>query len=231
MKTEPLMFQHPIDHLELYDLDPSKWDWASPPPIYLADDFAPLVPLVPYMPPLLLVEAEGSDRIECLEDGQCRYFFKLTCEVNELWQSCFEKRRGNVDVTLDRNTLILRCDPKDFEKHCEEICRSAIYQATNDYRRERDKLVRLVFERMLKQERREHTKAEIQAQLENYRQRRQERSLVAQQNGWSVPFVVQNFNEHYREILENKFVWWAKVLDDTTVREYKAKFEMELLFN
>lgn len=228
MQNQRLVLQHPIDRLELYELHPDTWDSADPPPLYLIDDLA-VVPMAPYMGPLRLVEVERRDHVECLEDGRFNYYFKLTGKVNGLWLALFEHHRGGLDVAFHGDMLILRCDQKDLEKNYEEICDSAIYLTTNDYRRERAKLVWLVFEKMQERERREHTKAEIEAELESYRRQRHERSLVALRNGWPVPFVVRNFNGHYREILENKFVWWFKVLNDATARYYRAKFEEDLL--
>ena len=82
---------------------------------------------------------------------------------------------------------------------------------------------------MKEQERRDAVETEIQAERTAFTQRQQQCATVARENGWPVPFVVQNYNDCYREILENKLVWWGKVLDETTIRKYRSLFEQEFL--
>lgn len=82
---------------------------------------------------------------------------------------------------------------------------------------------------MKEQERSEHVEAEIQAELASLKQKQQQHALAAQEDGWYVSFAVQNFNNRYREVLENKLVCWGRVLDGDTVHKYRALFELELL--
>src|SRR5437773_9676956 len=97
LHSEPLTFKHPIDHLKLYELDPAKWDFANPPELFLTENST----VVPYLPVIGRVEVERLDRVECLEDGRCKYFFKLTHEGNESWQLFFGDHCGHVDVTFE----------------------------------------------------------------------------------------------------------------------------------
>jgi hypothetical protein len=226
MNHEPLSFSHPVDRLKLYDLNPEKWDFRQPPELFEVRRST----VAPYMPALWMVEVvEGKPRVEHLGNGQCRFFFELTQEINYLWELFFERHRHGADVAFEGKILILRCSPNDLQKNYDAVCHGAIHQATNDYRTERQKLVWLVFPRMKEQERRERIEAEIQAEMEIYKQKRQERTLFAKEKGWSVPFFVQNFNEHYKEILETKFNWWSRVLDSATIRKYQALFAAEAL--
>lgn len=141
MQNEALALPHPIDRLELYELDPGKWDWANPPELFLVDDPS-LIPPVPYRASLWLVEVEGKEnQVESIEDGKYRYFFKLTCAVNGLWRQFFENYRGQVDVEFDGDRMILRCAPEELQSSYDEICQRAIPRATNDYRKDRDALV------------------------------------------------------------------------------------------
>jgi len=82
---------------------------------------------------------------------------------------------------------------------------------------------------MKKQERHERLEAEIRTELDDYKKRRDERVRLAQEHGWSVPILVQNLNRGYREILERKLSIWEKFLDNATICNYKAQFELEFL--
>lgn len=225
MRNESLTFSHPIDHLKIYELDTAKWDFQNPPEIFHTENSA----VVPYMPPIPFIDVQKKGRIEPLENGQSRFFFELSHAVPELWQLFFENYRNGVNVTFDGNMLILCCDPKELQKSYNAICNSAIHAATRDYVNERDTLLWRVLPRMMEQERRAQTEVEALAELEGYKEKRQIRIDFAQENRLSVSFLVQNFNDRYREILENKFSWWGRILDSQTVCKLRAMFELELL--
>jgi hypothetical protein len=140
-----------------------------------------------------------------------------------------EPYRNGFEVSFEGDKLILICELGNLEKAYEEICIRAIHRATGDYRQEREGLQWQVFLRMIELERRENAKAEILAEFDHYRQKRYERESLAQERGWSVPFFVQNLNQEYREIMENKFNWWSKILDESTICHHKALFEQAML--
>jgi hypothetical protein len=230
MRNITLTLSHPIDDLEHYDLDPSTWDPLDPPELYLVDSSA-LIPLVStYMPHFLAPQVEARGPIQLDTDGRCKHFFKLTREINSQWLQCFEMHRGDADVTFDRDQIVLGSRPDDLGKLFEEVIYGKLHRATNDYRQERENLVWHVFEKMQRMERREHVEGEILAAFTNYRREKQERISLAQRNGWSVPIILQHYNQEYREILENKFTrLWEKSLDNSTIRRYRALFEQEFL--
>lgn len=228
MINQPLAFSHPIEHLYLHELNPGKWSEENPPDLFLMDESFQKPPAL-YMPPIKRMEVEREDGWQVLEDGRCKRIFKLTEKVNDLWSRCFEPYRNGFEVSFEGDKLILICKSGDLEKTCEEICHRDIHLATRDYRKEREALLWQVFLRMIEIERCENVKAEIRAQIHHYIQKRRERELFAQERGWSLPFFVQNLNQEYREILENKFTWWGKILDETTIRQHKALFEQAML--
>jgi len=221
-----MTFSHPIERLKMYDLDPSKWDFRHPPELLEVKDST----IAPYMPFLWQVEPVGEKpRVENPENGLPRFLFELTEEPNEFWQLFFENYRGGIEVAFEGKTLIITCEPKDLQRNVELICHSAVYKASNDYREERDKLLWAVFMKMQEQQRRDNTEADITREMENYRQQRSEQVTMANESGFSVRLVVQNFNRRYQEILENKFVWWSRVLEGPTIAKYRALFAAELL--
>ncbi len=222
MRREPLNFEHPLPRLTLDELYPAKW-WEAG--IFLLEEST----VGPYMPELGLIEVEERLSAKLLEDGRCEFVFQLNQEVNDLFRVFFENHRRNLDVTFDGKLMTLRCNSEDLQENYNYLETFALPRARNEYATERRELVRQVFEQMKKQERCVETEAEIRSVWSDYRKKREERIRFAQENAWSVSFVVQNFNQQYREIVENKFVWWSKVLDDARIRKYKALFELEFL--
>jgi len=200
MKNEALMFVHPVENLKAYDLDPQKWDVLNPPELFQVENSA----VTPYMPALMVVEVVEKVRVDNLENGKCRFFFRLNREINDLWQLFFENHRNGIDVTFEGNMLILCCETQDLPARYDEICHSAIHQATREYRQERETLLWQVFLKMKEQEWRNHWEAEIQTELATNPRKP-------------------------REILENKFKWWSHVLDAPTIGKYRALFEFDFL--
>lgn len=209
----------------MFDLDPGKWDCLNPSELTLVEGNS----VTPYMPYFWQIDVRQTGRTEPLENGECRFFFELDRHVPDLWQLFFENHRNGDKVSFERNILTLVCHPKDLARIRDRICYEAIPLATNEYRQERDTLLWQVFLRMKEQQRLERTEAEIVAELDAYKQKRQQRVDYAEQHGFSVSFFVQNFNDRYREILENKFKWWGKVLDGMVITKYRAIFELEFL--
>jgi hypothetical protein len=226
MNEKPLAFTHPIDRLKIYEMDTSKWDALNRTQIFQIDGST----VAPYMPALSRVElAQREDRVEQLPDGRSRFFFTLTHEINELFQLFFEGVRGTFDVAFEGRTLILCCHARELQASCDEIFNNLIHSAAKEYYYEREALLWQVFEKMEAQARLEHAEAEIEAERARYVEKRKERTLLAEQNGWSVSAVIRNLNDNYREILANKFKSWAKVLDAGIIRKHQERFELELL--
>src|SRR5215471_16982507 len=141
MQNATLTLSHPIDELEIYDLDSSTWDPHDPPELYLVDNSA-LFPFVcTYMPHFLAPQVERQGPIHPDTDGLRKHFFTLNREVNPQWLQCFEPHRGDADITFDRNQLVLRCRREELGKLFEEVVYGKLHRATNDYRQERQNLV------------------------------------------------------------------------------------------
>src|SRR5262245_29082482 len=112
MTFKDLALNHPMEALEIYDRDPTVWNFIDTPSLYRANDTA-LIPLAPYMPAIWRVDVDRTDpnsSVECLPDGRCEFAFKLTRKVNDLWLAFFEKRRGTIDASVKEDTLLIRCD-------------------------------------------------------------------------------------------------------------------------
>lgn len=209
----------------MYELEPEKWDCLHPPEIFLTEGST----LIPYMPAVaMFLEIKARSRVEHLENGQHRFFFELSHDVPEHLQLFFENYRNGVNASFSGNTLAFDCAAKDLARIRDEMDH-ALHRAAGDYRNERDALLWQVFLRMKEQEWREKTEAECLAAREDYKQKRQQRVLFAQKHGYSVSIIVQNFTDHYRDILENKFRWWGRILDDKTIEKFRALFELEFL--
>jgi hypothetical protein len=147
MRTDPLTLEHPMDRLELFDLNTAAWTALEPPELYLVDNTA-VVPLQgEYMPDLLFVEIEGKGAVEFTAKNRAGYLFKLNCEVSDEWIVFFERHRGSINATVKKQTLTLRCDSKDLKDKFEKI-RRVVHQATREYRKEREALVWRVYEKM-----------------------------------------------------------------------------------
>jgi hypothetical protein len=230
MPHATLTLSHPIDELELYDLDPSTWRPLNPPELYLVDNTA-LVPLIStYMPHFLVPHVARRGPVETATDGRHYHFFKLNREVNPQWLQCFGKYRGAADVSFDRDQLVLLCRSEELQKLFEEVIYAQLYQATSDYREEREHLVWHVFEKMQRVGQRHRVEREILAAFNRYRREKTERIELARKNGLSVLTVIENYNREYREVLENKFAQsWEKSLDNAAIRRYRALFEQEFL--
>jgi hypothetical protein len=228
MRNRTLMLTHPIDHLELYETDPGKWDCLNPPDLFLVDNSA-LVPLQSiYMPPLGPIEIENTNRAEPSEHSEYKFYFRPSLEVNELWATFLRRQTGNFDVQFETGLLIVRCNPRDLQNAFDELSHR-VGKARKEYCKERDVLLWQIFEKMVEVERRGRVENEILSECQSYSQKRRERERMAEENGWSVSFCIQNLNHHYREVLENKFSWWSKILDATTIGRYRALFEQAFL--
>ena len=225
MRNEKLILPHPVEHLKMYDLDRQKWDVLNPPE--LSHVKGPEI--TPYMPPLIRVDVIGKVGVKTPESGPCKFVFKLSHPVNELWQMFFENHRNGANVTFEDDRLTIYCEPQELHALEDHICNFAIHATTRDYFTERDILLRQVFHKMKELERLERVEAEILAERESYQQQIQQRILAAETNGWAVSIICQNFNRNYREILENKFRWWSRILDAQTIRKYQAMFEFDML--
>ncbi len=147
MNSDPLTLDHPMDRLELFDLDTTTWTAMDPPELYLVDNAA-LIPLqAEYMPDLLFVEIEGKGSVEFTARNRAGYAFKLNCEVSDEWLAFFEWHRGDIRATVTKQILTLHCDSKDLKENYDKI-RRAVHQATRNYRKERAALVLRVYEKM-----------------------------------------------------------------------------------
>lgn len=230
MQKRNLTLSHPVDCLEMYDWAPAKWECFNPPELYLIDDSA-LVPLASiYMPHVFSIEVDSKGPVETVARGQARHFFKLTGTINPIWLRFYEKYRGDDDVSFAGDTLILSCPGNALDKTIEGIAQRKLHQATADYRAERENLLWCVFDRMQLLAKREELEREILAEFNKYRQARREWEMYAKQHGWSVPVVIDHYHREYKGVLRNKFTYlWEKVLDDATIRHYKAAFEQEFL--
>ncbi len=147
MRSDSLTLEHPIERLELFDLNTASWNVLNPPELYIVDNTA-LVPLrAMYMPDVLFVEIENRAPIEMFVNHQVHYTFRLNCSVPDEWVFFFNRKCGDVDATLHKRSLTLRCGPRELEEHSGRV-RDAVHQATKDYRQEREALVARVYEKM-----------------------------------------------------------------------------------
>lgn len=157
------------------------------------------------------------------------FLFSLTNEPEDLavFLPFFDQARGAVEAKLQGSTLALVCHTAELALKRDEVA-SALYRAYNDYNEERHRLVWAVFMDIKDREHRRRIEDDIRAELENFRKERQGRIDYANTHPFSASFMVQNYVERYREILENKFVWWAKVLNEKLIQKYRAEFELEM---
>jgi hypothetical protein len=147
MRSDALTLEHPIERLELFELNAALWNALNPPELYIVDNTA-LVPLrAIYMPDVLFVEIENKAPIEMFVNHLVHYTFRLNCSVPDEWISFFNRRCGEIDATAHKRSLTLRCGPRDLEEYSGRI-RHAVHQATKDYRQEREILVGRVYEKM-----------------------------------------------------------------------------------
>ena len=229
MQNRALTLSHPLDDLEMYEWDPSNWDYSNPPELYVIDKTA-LIPFAStYMPPLFRIEVESKGRVEIVAGGKTRQCFKLTRKINPLWLKFYEKYRGDEDVSFAGDTLILSCPATELDKTIEEIAHR-LFRATNEYREERGELLSVVFKKMEPLRCREELEYEILAEFNKYRAIRRELEAHAKERGYSAPVVIEHYLREYKEILHNKFTLvWGKILDAETIRHYRAAFEQEFL--
>lgn len=228
MKTE-LQFEHPIDRLSCNSRASDSSAWPDPTPLLLADPNGPNQS--PYMP---LISGRGVEVIDKLspfplEDGRFEFPFQLNQEPPELWQIMFENHRNGADVSFSGSVMSIRCHPAQLESVYDAIAFDALFSATGDYRRERHELVFLVRIDMWGRERRAVTEQQILSDLQSYRERRQKLVDWANSNNASISFFLKKLNADFKEILESKFVWWSKVLDNKTIDQYRARFAVEFL--
>lgn len=226
MKTE-LQFEHPIDRLSCHSRTNDSYAWPDPTPLLLADSQNQS----PYMPLICGRGVEVIDRLSPfpLEDGRFEFPFQLNQEPPELWQIMFENHRNGADVSFSGSLLSIRCRLDELETVYDEIANGALFGATGDYNCERHNLVFEVRRDMTERARRVETEQQILSDLQSYRERRQKLVDWANSNNASISFFLKKLNADFKEILENKFVWWSKVLDSKTIDQYRARFAVEFL--
>src|SRR2546423_1527813 len=108
MPSQPLVFDHPVDQLELdpNDMDPVKWDTWNPPTLFLVERDA----VSDYMPSIGIVTVDGKGRIESAGNNkEVTAAFWLSRPVNWMWRLFFEAHRGDWNVTFEGNILTIRC--------------------------------------------------------------------------------------------------------------------------
>ncbi len=151
MRSDSLSLEHPIERLELFDLNTATWSFLNPPELYIVDNTA-LVPLrAIYMPDVLFVEIENKPPIEMFVNHQIHYTFRLNCSVPDEWIPFFNRQCNDLDATVHKRSLTLRCGPRELNEHSERV-RYAVHQATKAYRQEREALVGRVYEKMKRME-------------------------------------------------------------------------------
>src|SRR6476659_9596114 len=128
MQNRTLTLSHPLNDLEMYEWDPTNWDYLNPPELYVVDKTA-LIPFAcTYMPPLFRIEVESKGRVETVARGKTRHFFKLSRKINPLWLKFYEKYRGDEDVSFSGDTLIVSCPANELDKTIEEIAHRTLLQ-------------------------------------------------------------------------------------------------------